>query len=130
MKNNEEKCILIINQKINRLNEYIEMDLNEEVFRIYLIEITSIEDMSQMFYGCNSLKSLPDISKWNMNNMTNMSKMFSDCSSLESLPDISNWNINKVIDMREIFSGCNSLKSLPYISKWNINDMTNIENFE
>ena len=28
--------------------------------------------MSCMFYGCSSLSSLPDISKWNTNNVTNI----------------------------------------------------------
>ena len=45
--------------------------------------------MSYMFSYCNSLKSLPDFSKWNTNNVTNMSYMFSECISLkeESLPN-------------------------------------------
>ena len=50
--------------------------------------------MSHMFYGCKSLNSLPDISKWNTNKVTDMSGMFSECESLKSLPDISNWNTN------------------------------------
>ena len=48
-----------------------------------------------MFYYCRSLQSLPDISKWNTENVTNMSYMFYDCSSLQSLPDISKWKLNK-----------------------------------
>ena len=41
--------------------------------------------MSFMFYGCKSLSSLSDISKWNTNNVTNMSNMFDGCLSLSSL---------------------------------------------
>ena len=47
-----------------------------------------------MFWGCLSLSSLPDISKWNTNKVYNMSNMFDGCSSLSSLPDISKWNTN------------------------------------
>ena len=47
-----------------------------------------------MFYYCNSLISLPDISKWNTSNVNNMNRMFSFCNSLISLPDISKWNTN------------------------------------
>ena len=32
--------------------------------------------------------SLPDISKWNTNNVTDMSYMFSNCKSLISLPNL------------------------------------------
>ena len=35
--------------------------------------------MSYMFEDCISLKSLPDISNWNTNNVTNMSGMFCNC---------------------------------------------------
>ena len=45
-----------------------------------------------MFLKCSSLISLPDISKWNINNVTNMSQMFYKCTLLISLPDISKWN--------------------------------------
>ena len=52
--------------------------------------------MSHMFgdalTGCKSLLSLPDISKWDTQNVTNMSYMFKDCYSLSSLSDISKWD--------------------------------------
>ena len=56
--------------------------------------------------GCSSLTSLPDISKWNTNNVMNMYYMFYGCSSLSSLPGISKWNIDKVYDMSSMFDGC------------------------
>ena len=42
-----------------------------------------------MVYGCSSLISLPDISKWNTNKVTDISYIFDECSSLISFPDIS-----------------------------------------
>ena len=48
-----------------------------------------VNDMSYIFSNCESLLSLPNISKWNTNNIINMSNVFSDCESLFSLPDIS-----------------------------------------
>ena len=84
--------------------------------------------MSYMFQGCKSLSFLPDISKWNTNNVTNMSFMLNGCKSLTSLPDISKWNTNNVMNMSYMFNGCSSLASLPDISKWNTKfvDITNI----
>ena len=81
--------------------------------------------MSNMFDGCSSLSSLPDISKWNTSNVKDMSYMFSGCSSLSSLPDISKWNVSNVNYMHYIymFSGCSSLSSLPDISKLNISNV-------
>ena len=42
-----------------------------------------------MFYNCSSLISLPDISKWNTNNITNIRYIFSECISLSHLSDLS-----------------------------------------
>ena len=75
--------------------------------------------MKALFFGCGSLKCLPDISKWNTNNITNMSELFYNCKLLSSLPDISNWETNKVSNINDIFFGCDSLVSIPNISKWN-----------
>ena len=49
-----------------------------------------------MFRSCESIFSLPDISKWNTSKAKMMTDIFSDCSSLKSLPDISRWNTSKV----------------------------------
>ena len=67
-------------------------------------------DMRGMFSGCNSLISLPDISKWNTSNVNDMSGMFSGCYSLISLPDISKWktNIDKDI-LNESFNCLNKI---------------------
>ena len=63
-----------------------------------------------MFYKCSSLSSLPDLSKWNTNNVTYMSYMFPDCSSLLSLPDLSKW---------KAISDKNSFKNEFFLDKYN-----------
>ena len=88
--------------------------------------VNNVNNMSYLFYGCSSLIYLPDISKWKVNNVNNMSYLFSGCSSLTSLPDISKWKVNNVIDMSWLFSSCSSLKAVPDISKWNVNNITNM----
>ena len=42
--------------------------------------------MSYMFYNCNSLKSLPDISEWDIES-ADISYMFFNCSSFGLLSD-------------------------------------------
>ena len=63
-------------------------------------------NMSGMFSHCSSLSSLPDISKWNTNNVNDMAYMFNNCSSLLSLPDISKWNTNNVTINYKMFDNC------------------------
>ena len=60
--------------------------------------------MNGLFYKCSSLTSLPDISKWNTENVTDIGCIFNGCSSLSKLPDISKWNTENVTDMNGIFS--------------------------
>ena len=44
--------------------------------------------MNGIFNQCSSLISLPDVSKWNTNNVIYMNGRFDQCLSLISLPDI------------------------------------------
>ena len=83
--------------------------------------------MNYMFADCSSLKSLPDISQWNVSNAEYMSCMFSGCFELRTLPDISKWNVINVKKMNSMFAYCCSLRSLPDIFKWKSKAQFNIE---
>ena len=96
-------------------------------YKYMLKGINNVTNMSYMFDGCNSLSSLPDISKWDTKNVINMSNIFKNCNSLLYLPDISSWDTSNVINMSYMFSGCTSLKSLPEISKWNTSNVTDMK---
>ena len=62
---------------------------NENIFSSsYLFPLINTINISYLFNECNSLISLPDISKWNISNAKDMSYMFNGCKSLISLPDI------------------------------------------
>ena len=109
------------NEKLSSENNY---DSQENYIKF--LNTSNVTNMSDMFYGCNSLISLPDISKWNTSNIKDMNKMFYRCNSLISLPDISKWDTSNVNNINLIFYRCNSLISLPDISKWNTSNVTNM----
>ena len=75
-----------------------------------------------MFDGCKSLKSLPDISKWETASVKDMSYMFHNCWALTSFPDISNWKIYNVKNMSHMFHNCWSLTSFPVLN-WDISNV-------
>jgi surface protein len=82
--------------------------------------------MRNMFSGCSSLSSLPDISSWNTSKVENMKYMFAGCKLLKSLPDISDWNVKNVKNMSMMFKNCGNLSSIPSkISKWNPKEDSN-----
>ena len=133
IENNKDKCKLIIGGKEQEICEYYEINNSKkETLIIKLKEIHKITDMSHMFCCigefCESLVSLPNISKLNTMSVTNMSGMFGGCSSLSFLPDISNWKISNVTDISHMFACCLSLTSLPDISKWDIKNVINMNN--
>ena len=128
VENNKNICKMIIDNKEYEITEeYNIKNYNENKLNIKLKGINNASDISFIFYKCQSLLSLPDISKLNTNNVINMSAMFAGCSSLSFLPDISKWLTNNVTNMNGILAGCSSLTSLPDISKWNTNNVTNIK---
>ena len=65
--NNRDKCYIIYNNKKYELKEYfedIENNYNhKDLFKLKLIFIHKIIDMSNLFNGCDSLISLSEISK-------------------------------------------------------------------
>jgi hypothetical protein len=73
-------------------------------------ECTKLNDINNIYnYIDNSFSKRID-------NITNMSNMFYNCLSLESIPDKFFFNTKNVIDMSGIFFNCKSLKELPNIS--------------
>ena len=65
----------------------------QEDLEIRLRQIKTVKDLSFMFSGCTTLEKI-EYSNWDTNNVTNMEALFNNCSSLTSLPDISKWNLN------------------------------------
>ena len=79
-------------------------------------DTSKVEQMAQMFSGCNNLIEL-NVSNWNTKNVFNMYEMFCNCSSLAKL-DVSKWNVQNVGTMYEMFLNCQSLAELD-LSGWN-----------
>ena len=84
---------------------------------------SQVNDMSCMFYGCPALQSL-DISSFNTSQVNNMGGMFSSCSALTSL-DLSSFNTSAVEDMSYMFYVCSALKTILAGDDWNVEKKTN-----
>ena len=89
VKNNKDKCRIIINGNEFELNETLNVNNNQlknKIFEIKLKGIKNITNISYIFSGCESLSSLPDISKWNTQNLKEISDMFSGCNKKLKIP--------------------------------------------
>ena len=90
---------------------------------IWNLKTKNVTDMSSMFLGCSSLRSL-DLTNFDTGNVTDMSKMFLGCRNLTSL-DVTNFNTEKVTDMSRMFQNCYGLTSLD-VSKFNTTKVTDM----
>lgn len=75
-----------------------------------------VTDMSSMFAVCASLSSL-NLTTFNTENVTNMSGMFGACASLTTL-DLQNFNTANVADMRQMFTDCSNLTTINCTNTW------------
>ena len=87
-------------------------------------DLSSVSDMSGMFYNCPSLNTL-DVSSWDTSSVTNMSYLFYICPSLNTL-DVSYWDTSSVTTMQSTFHNCSSLTTLD-VSGWDTNSVTNMQ---
>ena len=92
IKSNKNKCYIIFNNKQYKLTNNIKelKDIKKKsIIQIKLRILENIIDLAYMFFYCSSLIYLKNISNINTNKVNNMSNLFYGCSSLSSLPDIS-----------------------------------------
>ena len=76
-----------------------------------------------MFSGCNSLVSLPDISKWIIFDIDNSLNIFNDCFLLEDQPNLS---FKSFIDLETIYDKSkNNNKKLRIFGKIFVNKNKN-----
>ena len=125
--NNKKNCKLIIHEKETELTNFYNYEEGEKDLVVTFIKTGNINDMSYMFYRCNSLNSLDGISNFDMSNVENISYMFYDCKYLEKLDDISKWETSNLKYMQKMFCNCLSLSKLPPIEKWDIENVKNRE---
>ena len=100
-------------------------------------KVGNVTDMSNMFEGCTSLKSLAALSEWDVSKVTDMKGMFAsvinnytehdklnggyvDLMVIDSLKPLSGWaeKVGKVANMTRMFEGCASLQNLKGLERW------------
>ena len=52
--------------------------------------------MEHTFYCCYALKTVGDLSKWDVSKVKSMLSMFTHCKTLTSVGDLSNWDVSNV----------------------------------
>ena len=89
---------------------FLELSKLTSIRGLNYLNTEKVVDMSNMFYGCESLEEL-DLSSFNTSNVRNMNSMFSKCLSLKKL-NLRNFNTGNVTDMCYMFMACWPLQEL------------------
>ena len=107
------------------LREYIDSEIEKQGENVVIqnLDVSLIEDLSDLFEDFDDRVKTLDLSGWKTSNVWSMSYMFYDCRKLESL-NLSGWDTSSVKTMHGIFYHCESLESLD-LSGW---DTSNVEN--
>ena len=102
-----------------QLWKYLKSEIKKQGQNVVIqnIDVSHIEDLSELFYTLAIDVKTLDLSGWKTSNVKGMSKMFRWCNKLQSI-DLSGWDTSNVETMRLMFYGCKNLKSLD-VSDWN-----------
>ena len=73
--------------------------------------------LQELFYGCYSLTSIPEL---DTSQVTNMRSMFNGCSALAAIPAL---DTSQVTDMQRMFSSCVSLTAIPDLDTSQVTNM-------
>ena len=91
------------------------------------LDTSNLTDMSGMFCGAYKVKSLGNLSGWDVFHVTNMQQMFDentyDSPALESLDGINKWNVSNVQNILCLFRNDTNLKDID-ISGWDLSKAT------
>ena len=101
--------------------KYAQSTINEFPSNFQFVPRTG-ENCKNMFQGCRSLTSFPQL---DTSNVTNMSYMFEECSSLTTIPLL---DTHSVTNMGYMFSNCTSLASISQLDTSKVTEMSGVFN--
>ena len=84
---------------------------------IPLLDTSKVTNMKYAFYNCQSLITIPQL---DTSNVTDMGYMLYQCNKLTSIPLL---NTSNVTDMGETFYGCNKLTTIPALDVSKVDNM-------
>ena len=80
---------------------------NFETIDISGWDTSSVNNMRQMFFGCEQLKDIIGIEDMNIDSCEDMSYMFADCVKLDITDRIKDWEVDpRVVWVTNIFRNC------------------------
>jgi len=96
-------------------------------------ETSNVQSMSEMFYETKIInidalatKTVDDVVRWDVSNVTDMSGMFEHITTLEDINAVNTWNTSKVTNMNRLFSRSGMLTDFTALKDWSTSKVTNM----
>ena len=121
VKNNKENIEIIVNDKklYTLFNcQYLEEGDNN----VKLIIKKDLDNLSNMFYGCDCLKDITELKYLNVKNVYDFSSMFSNCILLSDITPLKNWNVSGGTNFSFMFFNCGLLSDLTPLKNWDVSN--------
>ncbi len=87
------------------------------------LNLSSVSNLSEMFYGCSSLTTINNVGNWSLINVTGTSYMFYGSTFND---DITNWITLNVTDMSYMFSGATQFNQPINTIYWDVSNVTDM----
>ena len=109
-----------------KLQKYIKSEIKKQGEHVVIqnIDVSRIEDLSDLFRDITDGVKTLDLSGWKTSNVKDMSWMFGGCKTLESL-DLSGWDVSNVKTMNDMFACCENIEYLD-ITDWDTSKVKNM----
>lgn len=94
------------------------------------VSTIGVKNMARMFWQSYAMQGFnPDVSGWDTSQVEDMNNMFYGCNSAEFNPDFSGWDTRKGTNFQSMFSGCSGAAFAPDLTGWDTSNATNMYGF-
>lgn len=99
---------------------------NAEEIKIPRKMVTSkARSIGCFFFNDNKLKEFPDVSDWDVSNVSESGDVFYNCAPVTIPPDVSKWDVRKFQNCYVFFSNLRNIVRPPDIRNWKLESCTN-----
>ena len=118
--NNIKNIEIIIDGETFELIDKYELKKGENNIKIKIKN--KINNLSYMFYDCNTLKNIEELKYLDTKNVNNFSHMFCYCNLLSNIKPLEKWNVSNGNNFSYMFSYCNEISDIIPLGKWNVSN--------
>lgn len=96
-------------------NVYRKFYNNTNLKYMPVVDMSSVEQASQMLYNCSNLEAIPN--NWDLSNVINLNGLFFNCTKIKEISNLKTDNLQVIVNM---FNGCSNLVTIGLFDTKNV----------